>query len=139
MISASLEKLFCMSAVQLPVSTPSTVLNPPCREKASWALSFHPCQPPPAPLPNEGHSKRRSSLHSSQLFLLQGHALFSAVRVGPTTTAPLSPQQMGGVSCLFRTVAASIYPHHPSPPSWNGVPASIALLHRLCQPVLAHP
>lgn len=42
---------------QLPVSTPSTILNSPCREKASWALSFHLCQPPPAPLLNEGHFK----------------------------------------------------------------------------------
>lgn len=39
----------------------------PCREKASWALSFHLCQPPPAPLLNEGHFKRCFSLHSSQL------------------------------------------------------------------------
>lgn len=63
--------------------------QPPRREKASWALSFHLCQPPPAPLQNEGHFKRRSSLHSSQLLLLQGHALFSAVCVQPTPR-PLS-------------------------------------------------
>nr|XP_045220189.1 neuronal-specific septin-3 isoform X2 [Macaca fascicularis] len=62
------------------------------REKASWALSFHLCQPPPAPLLNEVHFKRCFSLHSSQLLLLQGQALFSAVLVQLTTTAPLSPQ-----------------------------------------------
>ncbi|KAL4681240.1 hypothetical protein H8959_006717 [Pygathrix nigripes] len=66
--------------------------QPPCREKASWALSFHLCQPPPAPLLNEVHFKRCFSLHSSQLLLLQGQALFSAVLVQLTTTAPLSPQ-----------------------------------------------
>lgn len=78
MISASLEKLFYMSGVH--------TLNrsqPPCREKASWALSFHPCQPPPAPLLNEGHFKHCFSLHSSQLFLLQGHDLFRACLSSP--------------------------------------------------------
>ncbi|XP_008572499.1 PREDICTED: neuronal-specific septin-3 isoform X1 [Galeopterus variegatus] len=30
------------------------------REKASWALSFHLCQPPPAPLPNEAISSAAS-------------------------------------------------------------------------------
>ncbi|KAF7460022.1 Hypothetical predicted protein [Marmota monax] len=38
--------------------------QPSCREKVSWALSFHLCQPPPAPLLNEGHFKRCFSLHS---------------------------------------------------------------------------
>lgn len=70
--------------------------QPPCREKASWALSFHPCQPPPAPLLNEGHSKCCFSLHPSQLLLLRGRGLFSAVLAQPTTTAPLSSQQVGG-------------------------------------------
>lgn len=92
--------------------------HPPCREKASWALSFHPCQPPPAPLLNEGHFKRCFSLHSSQLLLLQGCALFRAVLAQPTTTtAPLSSQEVGGAICLFRTVASSLYPNRPPPPS----------------------
>lgn len=89
----------------------------PCREKASWALSFHLCQPPPAPLLTEGHFKRCFSLHSSQLLLL--HGLFRAVFVQLTSTGPLGPQQVGGASCLFRTVA-SIYPNAPLlPVEWS--------------------
>lgn len=82
----------------------------PCREKASWALSFHLCQPPPAPLLNEGHCKRCFSLPSSQRSLLQGLDLLRAVC---PALPPLSgPQQVGGASC-FRTVAFSIYPNTP--------------------------
>lgn len=52
--------------------------------------------------------------------LLQGHAPFSAVRAPPTTTAPPSPLQVGGASCLFRTVASSIDPNHPPlPVEWS--------------------
>ena len=123
MVSASLEKLFCMSAASCRSPHPQP-FSTPCREKASWALSFHLCRPPPAPLQNEGHSECRSSLHPAQLFLLQGHVLFSAVRVGPTTTAP-QPSADRGASCLFRTVAASIYPHHPSPPSGMEFPPAL--------------
>lgn len=110
------EAVLCVCC-QLPVSTPSTVLNSPCREKASWALSFHLCQPPPAPLLNEGHFKCCFSLIPSQLLWLQGHAPFSAVLVHPTSAAPLSPQQVGGASCVFRTAASSVWPNYSCPPN----------------------
>lgn len=85
------EAVLCVCC-ELLVSTPSPALNSPCREKASWALSFHPRQLPPAPLLNEVHFKRGFSLpHASQLLLLQGHAPLNAMLVQPTTTAPLSP------------------------------------------------
>lgn len=47
-----------------------------------------------------------------------------ALCFGPTTTAP-QPSADGGASCLFRTVAASIYPHHPSPPSGMEFPPAL--------------
>lgn len=88
MISSSLEKLFYMSAASCWSPHPQP-FSTPCREKASWALSFHLCQPPPAPLLNEGHFKHRFSLHSSQLLLLQGHALL-VWRMSSPPPQPLS-------------------------------------------------
>lgn len=103
MILASLEKLSHVSAASCwsphpqPFSPP-----PPRREKASWALSFRPCRPPPAPLLNEGHFKCCFSLHPSQLVLLQGRGLFRSMLAQPTTTAP--PQLSAG----WRGQAASL-------------------------------
>lgn len=110
----------------------------PCREKASWALSFHPCQPPPAPLLNEGHFKRCFSLHSSQLLLLRGHDLLRAVCPvhlhSPSLSLALSRWE--GPAALGQSPSPFI--QTPLSSQWNGALASTALLHRLCQLVPAH-
>lgn len=125
------EAVLCVCC-RLPVSTPSTVLNSPCREKASWALSFHLCRPPPAPLLNEGHFKCCFSLIPPSCYCCRATPLLVLRLSNPPAQPLLSPQQVGGASCGFRTVASCLAKLLLSS-QWNGVPASTTLLHHLCQ------
>lgn len=72
----------------------------PCREKASWALSFHPCQPPPAPLLNEGHFK-----------LLLPPFLSAVIAAGPGPLVPCCSATL----CGWEGPTAP-QPNHPSCP-----------------------
>lgn len=105
----------------LPVSTPSTVLNSPCREKASWALSFHLCQPPPAPLLNEGHFKCCFSLIPPSCYCCRATPLL-VPRLSSPPAQPLSAlsrweglaASLGQMLPLFSELLLSS--------QWNGVP-----------------
>lgn len=114
---------------------PLTLLNSPCREKVSWALSFHLCQPPPAPLLNEGHFKYCFSLIPPSWYCCRATPLLVLCLSSPPAQ-PLSAltrweglaASLGQLLPLFSQTTPllpmewSSSQHHPAPSSVSAAP-----------------
>lgn len=125
------EAVLCVCC-QLPVSTPSTILNSPCREKASWALSFHLCQPPPAPLLNEGHFKCCFSLIPPSCYCCRATPPLVPCLSSPPAQPLSALGQWEGLAASLGQLLPPFSQTTPLLPPRNGVPASTTLLYHLC-------